>query len=456
MSDAAANTRPPTMPATTAGTAKVRECLSLQLAACDQGHRIVQICVMDHAVGHGPIPHLHLMFHLGATRSTTRTPWVVLGTRSCPVLVADLHAALAELPGPRPRLHMHENTTTKPTEKTYAEQLPRGSLADPSLLADRACPICLEGFVAGDELVVLPCQGLHVSHSACLQPWLVKAHTCPTCRFELPTTAAKTSGEMDRRLAREESARAEVRRLSTPPTPPTREDEEAAAAVMAAAEEEARLGVVLRRLREAGINETAEVRALARSALDENDGHVGRALIRVRREHPNTQQQRDQALVEARRRRQQWAEAAASREAASAEEAARAARAADSVWSTPPVQPVSPLPPLAPAPIGDYTPPPPGEPPQTSLWSVRPADASAGDQSSFVRNPGVPLRWSPAGVPLQTGAASAEQEHSRTKFVARGRGSPAPTVLPTRSERSDRERPRAGGFRFYPRLFSRR
>merc|ERR1719337_764397 len=92
----------------------------------------------------------------------------------------------AELPGPRPRLHMHENTTTKPTEKTYAEQLPRGSLADPSLLADRACPICLEGFVAGDELVVLPCQGLHVSHSACLQPWLVKAHTCPTCRFELP------------------------------------------------------------------------------------------------------------------------------------------------------------------------------------------------------------------------------------------------------------------------------
>ena len=405
MSDAAANTRPPTMPATTAGTAKVRECLSLQLAACDQGHRIVQICVMDHAVGHGPIPHLHLMFHLGATRSTTRTPWVVLGTRSCPVLVADLHAALAELPGPCPRLHMHENTTTKPTEKTYAEQLPRGSLADPSLLADRACPICLEGFVAGDELVVLPCQGLHVSHSACLQPWLVKAHTCPTCRFELPTTAAKTSGEKDRRLAREESARAEVRRLSTPLTPPTREDEEAAAAVMAAAEEEARLGVVLRRLRERGINETAEVRALARSALDENDGHVGRALIRVRREHPNTQQQRDQALVEAMRRRQQWAEAAASREAARAEEAAR---------------------------------------------------ASAADQSSFVRNPGVPLRWSPAGVPLQTGAASTEQEHSRTKFVARGRGSPAPTVLPTRSERSDRERPRAGRFRFDPRLFSRR
>ena len=94
--------------------------------------------------------------------------------------------------------------------------------------------------------------------------------------------------------------------------------------------------------------------------------------------------------------RQQWAEAAASREVARAEEAAR---------------------------------------------------ASAADQSSFVRNP---------GVPLQTGAASAEQEHSRTKFVARGRGSPAPTVLPTRSERSDRERPRAGRFRFDPRLFSRR
>ena len=50
------------------------------------------------------------------------------------------------------------------------------------------CPVCLEAYKAGDELLCLPCDGKHAGHWACLQPWLEQAATCPCCRFELPTS----------------------------------------------------------------------------------------------------------------------------------------------------------------------------------------------------------------------------------------------------------------------------
>ncbi|KAF6156402.1 hypothetical protein GIB67_031523 [Kingdonia uniflora] len=43
------------------------------------------------------------------------------------------------------------------------------------------CPICLEGFVDGENCRALPgCE--HVYHSTCIDTWLTKANMCPICR----------------------------------------------------------------------------------------------------------------------------------------------------------------------------------------------------------------------------------------------------------------------------------
>lgn len=45
------------------------------------------------------------------------------------------------------------------------------------------CPICLLEFETGDDLRVLPCEGQHRFHQACVDPWLLRVSTsCPLCR----------------------------------------------------------------------------------------------------------------------------------------------------------------------------------------------------------------------------------------------------------------------------------
>ncbi|XP_030502845.1 probable E3 ubiquitin-protein ligase RHC2A [Cannabis sativa] len=47
------------------------------------------------------------------------------------------------------------------------------------------CPICFCNVLSGTELSRLPCS--HLFHTHCILKWLEKRHTCPMCRFELPT-----------------------------------------------------------------------------------------------------------------------------------------------------------------------------------------------------------------------------------------------------------------------------
>lgn len=50
-------------------------------------------------------------------------------------------------------------------------------------LRDDQCPICLLEFEDGDDLRVLPCEGQHRFHQACVDPWLLRVSTsCPLCR----------------------------------------------------------------------------------------------------------------------------------------------------------------------------------------------------------------------------------------------------------------------------------
>ena len=42
------------------------------------------------------------------------------------------------------------------------------------------CAICIQPFLAQDELALLKCP--HLYHSQCLQPWLTIRNQCPLCR----------------------------------------------------------------------------------------------------------------------------------------------------------------------------------------------------------------------------------------------------------------------------------
>jgi hypothetical protein len=45
------------------------------------------------------------------------------------------------------------------------------------------CPICTVDFKDGDDVRALPCEGKHVFHQACVDPWLLElSSSCPICR----------------------------------------------------------------------------------------------------------------------------------------------------------------------------------------------------------------------------------------------------------------------------------
>ena len=46
------------------------------------------------------------------------------------------------------------------------------------------CAICLTGFVDGQKVKSLPCQGRHTFHSSCLRGWFKQKADCPVCRFD--------------------------------------------------------------------------------------------------------------------------------------------------------------------------------------------------------------------------------------------------------------------------------
>jgi hypothetical protein len=45
-----------------------------------------------------------------------------------------------------------------------------------------SCAICLDDYVAGDELRFLPCSGLHHFHAHCVDAWLKSNKSCPLCK----------------------------------------------------------------------------------------------------------------------------------------------------------------------------------------------------------------------------------------------------------------------------------
>ena len=53
----------------------------------------------------------------------------------------------------------------------------------PESIGRDTCPICIVDFEDGDDVRVLPCEGRHVFHQACVDPWLLElSSSCPICR----------------------------------------------------------------------------------------------------------------------------------------------------------------------------------------------------------------------------------------------------------------------------------
>ncbi|KAF0915833.1 hypothetical protein E2562_039142 [Oryza meyeriana var. granulata] len=50
---------------------------------------------------------------------------------------------------------------------------------------ERDCAVCLQDFVKGNELRMMPCS--HSFHEQCIFRWLCVSLDCPICRFVMPS-----------------------------------------------------------------------------------------------------------------------------------------------------------------------------------------------------------------------------------------------------------------------------
>lgn len=89
---------------------------------------------------------------------------------------------------PRPA-DRHCRSTNSPVSSDALGRLPRARILPMDKARfecdDTTCSICVGRLVDGIMLTRLPCG--HVYHVTCLIPWLLHSHTCPDCRYELPS-----------------------------------------------------------------------------------------------------------------------------------------------------------------------------------------------------------------------------------------------------------------------------
>ncbi|XP_051924892.1 LOW QUALITY PROTEIN: E3 ubiquitin-protein ligase znrf3 [Hippocampus zosterae] len=64
-----------------------------------------------------------------------------------------------------------------------ARESGRGTSDSLSSSSTADCAICLEKYIDGEELRVIPCA--HRFHKKCVDPWLLQHHTCPHCRHNI-------------------------------------------------------------------------------------------------------------------------------------------------------------------------------------------------------------------------------------------------------------------------------
>ncbi|KAF8585940.1 hypothetical protein K439DRAFT_1632199 [Ramaria rubella] len=99
----------------------------------------------------------------------------------------------------------HEGADAEPSSATGASTAPSPDAAgaptaeaevQPSAIGHETCPICIVDFEPGDDLRVLPCEGKHKFHQACVDPWLLELSTsCPLCREDFHALESMMAGD---------------------------------------------------------------------------------------------------------------------------------------------------------------------------------------------------------------------------------------------------------------------
>ena len=88
------------------------------------------------------------------------------------------HDELADVPPARPRAGPSTPRVAASSSGSAQEDDPL-----PESIGRETCPICIVDFEDGDDVRVLPCEGKHVFHQACVDPWLLDlSSSCPICR----------------------------------------------------------------------------------------------------------------------------------------------------------------------------------------------------------------------------------------------------------------------------------
>ena len=213
--------------ATASSHSHISALLDLHERASTRNSRLVQVCVIDHTsplVAEG-LPHLHIQFLFSGH---SRSAWAYVDTDLATLNEAILSWSARSRHRISLRVHLHEEMPSNggPADAEAVAALPRLVLQQASaerLSADGydACPICLDKYDAGDEVVCMPCSGNHISHTPCLVKWLATASTCPSCRFVLPSKgSAPVTTELYDLCAGARATLERIRRDEAAPCPP--------------------------------------------------------------------------------------------------------------------------------------------------------------------------------------------------------------------------------------------
>jgi len=108
-----------------------------------------------------------------ASTSARGSSYAAAGAGGVEEVPQNEHDELAGVPPARPRAGPSIATTS-----SSAQEDPL-----PEAIGHETCPICIVDFEDGDDVRVLPCEGKHVFHQACVDPWLLElSSSCPICR----------------------------------------------------------------------------------------------------------------------------------------------------------------------------------------------------------------------------------------------------------------------------------
>jgi Ring finger domain len=112
------------------------------------------------------------------TEGMSFVEWLRSPLPNQPSMAAAAAAAFTPAPAPPPVTASLDAVRSLPAIRVTNEDL-----FDP---AHRECAVCFEPIKLRSQVIRLPCS--HLFHPSCIRPWLLQhSHTCPTCRYELPT-----------------------------------------------------------------------------------------------------------------------------------------------------------------------------------------------------------------------------------------------------------------------------